>query len=249
MAENRIGNNRPVVGIAQIAIPGKVDRDAFVADCSNLEQVFILTADGEFIHDVFISKDLMNWIEFPEDDRGLGSTVVYVNYAEHNKPIIVAVLSSQSDRGFIGEGQFSMFRSFGNNSVGITGDAKSGSIGISVNGEGAKIRLKSLGKQSEITVSSQGVVNVIGGGVLTVRSLLKRIVLNEGEFGGLVKAEELSAGLGKTNSYLETLKSATKAIAVALDALVPGTSAAFDAAMAAEVVGDFSGIENEEVKH
>lgn len=75
------------------------------------------------------------------------------------------------------------------------------------------------------------------------------IQFNGGEHGGLTITPELKTQLAKTNQYCTQLKTATKAIATALDALVPGTSAAFDAAMATVEVGDFSGIEDSKITH
>jgi hypothetical protein len=51
---------------------------------------------------------------------------------------------------------------------------------------------------------------------------------------------ELKTAYDKTVQYLTTLKLATKAVAVAVDAIAPGTSAAFDAAMAGQTTGDIS---------
>jgi len=190
----------------------------------------------------------LNWVVFPEDDQKLGSQVVFVNNSEHNKPVIVAVLSRQSDRGFMGEGQFSFQRTIGGRTVNLVGDAKGSSIGLSVVGKGSKISLRAIGEDSQISIISQGAVDIIAKGEITVKSLLKQVVLNEGEFGGLIKVEELVAELKKTNDYLETLRSATKNALTLLDALVP-TSAAFELEMLGQSVGDYSNIENEEVKH
>ena len=91
-------------------------------------------------------------------------------------------------------------------------------------------------------------MDIIAKGEITVKSLLKQVILNEGEFGGLIKVEELVTELKKTNDYLETLRSATKNALTLLDALVP-TSTTFELEMSGQSVGDYSNIENEEVKH
>jgi len=74
-------------------------------------------------------------------------------------------------------------------------------------------------------------------------------VFNDGENEGLVIAPTLKTELDNTNEYLEGLKTATKGIATALDVLVPGTSAAFEAALVGKAVGDFSDIQNDKIKH
>lgn len=72
------------------------------------------------------------------------------------------------------------------------------------------------------------------------------------ELGGnsnyAVKYNELKIEYDKTKTYLTTLKTATQTVAVALDGLVPGTSAAFIATMSTQVVGDFSQTKNDKIK-
>lgn len=64
----------------------------------------------------------------------------------------------------------------------------------------------------------------------------------------VVKYNELKTEYDKTKLYLTTLKTATLAVATALDALVPGTSTAFNTAMAGQVVGDISSSKNPKIK-
>jgi len=78
---------------------------------------------------------------------------------------------------------------------------------------------------------------------------IDEIIINGGANGGLTITPALVTELGKNNEYVETLKDATKAIALALDALVPGTSTVFDATMSTVTPGDYSEIENEKIKH
>lgn len=75
------------------------------------------------------------------------------------------------------------------------------------------------------------------------------ILLNGDEFGGLVKADVLKTELDKLREYSSTLKAATKTSLVAVDALIPGTSAAFELSMTGKSTGDFGSIKNDNVKH
>jgi hypothetical protein len=72
------------------------------------------------------------------------------------------------------------------------------------------------------------------------------------EIGGntnfAVKYNELKAEYDKTKLYLSTLKTATQSALVAIDALIPGTSAAFIATMTTQVLGDFSLAKNDKIK-
>lgn len=72
------------------------------------------------------------------------------------------------------------------------------------------------------------------------------------ELGGdqnfAVRYNELKIEYDKTKAYAAALKTATQAMATALDALIPGTSTAFIAAMAGQVLGDFSQAKNDKIK-
>ena len=72
------------------------------------------------------------------------------------------------------------------------------------------------------------------------------------EIGGdtnfAVKYNELLQEYNKTKTYITTLKTATGAVATALDSIIPGTSAAFNAAMASAQLGDFSQAKNSKIK-
>ena len=77
----------------------------------------------------------------------------------------------------------------------------------------------------------------------------ENISIGGSEFGGIVKADVLKEEADKLRDYVASLKAATKTALVAIDALLPGTSAAFEAAMLGKTTGDFSGIKNNRVKH
>ena len=72
------------------------------------------------------------------------------------------------------------------------------------------------------------------------------------EIGGntnfAVKYNELLLEYNKTKAYITTLKSATRNLAVVLDAIVPGTSLAFDAIMSTAQLGDFTQAKNDKIK-
>lgn len=73
-------------------------------------------------------------------------------------------------------------------------------------------------------------------------------VFNEGKLGGMVKAIELENQLNQNNSYLQTLQQAIQTALAAVDALIPGTSAAFISSMATTQVGNYSKLQNEDIK-
>lgn len=63
-----------------------------------------------------------------------------------------------------------------------------------------------------------------------------------------VKYTELKAEYDKTKAYITALRNATGGLATVLDGIVPGTSAAFNAAMAGQVLGDFAQAKNDKIK-
>lgn len=75
------------------------------------------------------------------------------------------------------------------------------------------------------------------------------LVFNSGVNGGLVKVTVLQQELNKLMDFCNTLRIATQTMATALEALLPGTGSAFNTAMTGKTTGDFSGIENDKIKH
>jgi hypothetical protein len=72
------------------------------------------------------------------------------------------------------------------------------------------------------------------------------------EIGGnanfAVRYNELKSEYDKTVLYLTSLKTASLGIATALDALVPGTSTAFNLIMSTQTTGDISTCKNDKIK-
>lgn len=64
----------------------------------------------------------------------------------------------------------------------------------------------------------------------------------------LTNFSPLKSEYDKTKNYILALRNATQAALVAIDAVVPGTSAAFISAMTGQVLGDISSAKNEKIK-
>lgn len=80
-------------------------------------------------------------------------------------------------------------------------------------------------------------------------SEVDEILMRGNQFGGLVKADVMKTEVDKLRDYVATLTIATKAVAIVVNGLAAGTSAAFDTAMTGKTTGDFSAIKNENIKH
>jgi len=140
-------------GIGYIVIPEGINRDEYINRCKSEEQFFILTEGNEFIPNAFCLKHVLNYIEYPETFKELGSTIVYVNESIHNKPIIIGVIGNQGDSSFISEGELSFRRSFKNNHIGIVGSVKKRIlelISLTDKDFSSEISIKSLGNEDSI---------------------------------------------------------------------------------------------------
>lgn len=85
------------VGIAWIAIPANISREEFMATCMRAGKVGLFFETGDYVWDVPVDLDVLQKIDFPYDYGELGSCVVYVNMPKHNTPIVVGVLSKDSE--------------------------------------------------------------------------------------------------------------------------------------------------------
>jgi hypothetical protein len=93
-----------------------------------------------------------------------------------------------------------------------------------------------------------GVIIIVDGDV-KLQFSKDSIVMDKGANGGLIIHQKLQNELTKDQQYAQTLKTATETALKAIDALIPGTSAVFSAAMMAATKGDYSNITNDKIKH
>lgn len=154
--------NRPFpINVGYIAIPNEVERDGYVQNCYRKERVSILVDQGGFmIHDCYVSKSCMKDIRFPKTFEKLGSPVVYLFDQNGTVPIIVAVVSTESETDLLDEGKFKLNKVFGDNRVQIIGDAKGGNLFINLemfDEQDADVNLAiSSKKNSRLNISVNG---------------------------------------------------------------------------------------------
>jgi hypothetical protein len=77
----------------------------------------------------------------------------------------------------------------------------------------------------------------------------EKITFNEGENNGLVKVEPLKSEMSKMYQNTIILKTAALQLATTLEAIVPGTIAAFNATISGMTTQDLTTIENVNIKH
>ena len=93
VSKKSIAGERGNGGIGYVALPIDVDRDTFVQQCLDLNTISMVTENFEFINNVPVDAEKMQYLRFPTDPTLIGSTVVWINIPKHNFPVIIAVLN------------------------------------------------------------------------------------------------------------------------------------------------------------
>lgn len=192
-----------------------------------------------------------------EKDSFLGSAVNFISEPYHGQPIILGTTSKVDESGLLTEGLFRQFKLKDGNFVSIQGDAKSATISIDVSGgdnDGSlNINVRNKNENSKLNINVRGDFNtfvkgndnkkiqgnknetikgnkiseVVGDINLKPEGLFK---IGEGS-EPILLGDKTVTELNKAQSYVDLLQQATQTALVALDALIPGTSAAFIATM------------------
>lgn len=119
-------------GFGYVILPKDIDRNQFIQYCFNTGTVLLVSNDGEQFVDTKISKNLLNYLEFPEDNEGLGSMVVFSRMPHNKLPIITGLISKGDELPDWKEHQFKLDKKYKDQGVGISGDASKGILNISV---------------------------------------------------------------------------------------------------------------------
>ena len=222
-----------------IILPSDVDRTAFIEQCYRWERVSVLVeGGGGIVHECYISREALRDVEFPDTSSDLGSCILFLTNAHNGQPMIFGVLSKEDESQLLREGYFKLSKIYQGNSVTISGDAKSGVMNLSVDGgelTQLNISVSNKNKDAVINLRCQGDIKLEMSGAFKI---------NTGS-EPMVKGTELKTQLDATNTYLTTdLYSAIYSALQALDAVVPGVSAAFQTAMLNKNPGDYANIKS-----
>lgn len=125
-------NSRYWVGFGNIIIPAKSPREEFIKKCYNTETVSILTNNGELLNEVRIDRNILQDIEFPEEEQGLGSMLVWVNERTINETIVIAVLSKNNQTQLLNDKEFKLQKETDQGLVYISGRGDKGELYINV---------------------------------------------------------------------------------------------------------------------
>jgi hypothetical protein len=200
----------------------------------------LIEKGGGVFHECYISKDAIKDVEFPTAPDKLGSCVSFLTDIHSGHPVIFGVYSKEDESQLLREGFFKLSKIYQGDSVVISGDAKKGVMNLSVDGGDLtqlNITVSNDKKDAIINVRCRGDINWEMDGLLKI---------NKGT-QAMTRGTELKIQLDKTNTYMATdLYSAIYTALQAIDAVVPGVSAAFQTAMLNKNPGDYTDIESEE---
>lgn len=123
---------REVVGISRVIIPPNQDRDEYLQHCYQCGTIsMIARTNMDVVHDVAVDMDVMEKLNFPTDEKQLGSTVIWVNIPIYNRPVVVGILHNSDQMGtHIEENEFSFSRWNEQGQVSISGKARGSQIDI-----------------------------------------------------------------------------------------------------------------------
>jgi hypothetical protein len=162
------------IGIAYVAMPSDLEREAYLRDCYMNCYISIKTEDGGFLNRISIDPETLNFITFPLKAGELGSTVVYVVDTLYQQPHIIGRLLDPNELGDGREHSFKFRRVLDGGFVEVSGSGKDRSINLLVDGgdqQGAvNIHIFNKNQDCSLNVDVTGDVNVVASGAINASS-------------------------------------------------------------------------------
>lgn len=159
---NQFNSSYPI-NYGFIALPNDIDREKYIKTCYRRERVSVcVERGGGLINDCYISKNLLKYIDFPEDSTSTGTYVVLAFINNVNHPVIIAALSNESETQLLSDGVYKIGKSVEEKLSFITCDGNQGSLLLNTNGKG--ITLTASGEGSKILLQSLGQMLLVSSG-------------------------------------------------------------------------------------
>lgn len=167
--------SRAHAGVAYVMIPEDVDREDFVARCYRTNTVCIYTEQSEFILDVLIHPNILQYVEFPLQPNQLGSMISWVNISNHNKPLVVGLCPKNDDATGLMEHYFQLSKDTDKAISRITGRGNVGTLDFLVKGDEkdtGRINFKVINSQGQgkYQLEVDGDVNITADNKITLDS-------------------------------------------------------------------------------
>lgn len=157
---------RKTCGVGYVVLSRAQNKDVYISSSFRNNRITIITEDYEVIPNCIVSKNVWQYLEFPDDIKSRGSEVVWINVPYQNRIIILDVIHKRDELSYIQTpNQFKFQREVGDNVVTVQGDGVTGVLTLTAQGtdtgEG-EIYIKVL-NSSELAVFDlyvQGTVSV-----------------------------------------------------------------------------------------
>lgn len=159
---------RNTAGTGYIVLSKEVPRDEYIKTCFRNSTVTMITDTNEVIKNVFVNKDIWQYIEFPVELKERGSCVVWLNIHGKNKPVILAVINKKDQHNDIQTvNSFKFVRKDKQNAVLIEGLGDKGHLNIVASGDNegdGQINLHVLNKEGKglLELLVQGNIDIEG---------------------------------------------------------------------------------------
>lgn len=154
-------------GIGWIVVPDPAVREDYIRDCYRTGTVTMHGGQGYgFFEGVRCPNHVMQELQWPTDENERGTTVVWIRDAMTQLPVIVAWVRLDGDYYQMGENQYHLKRSFGDNIVDIFIDGNTSTMQVNVTGTEEypakmNIKLSSEDKSSVFTLSSDNKIQLV----------------------------------------------------------------------------------------
>ena len=171
-----VGRNRTTqqtTGFGYVIIPEGVDRNKYVDGCFRRNRLPIIDdADGNIIHDCYVSKEVLANVEFPLEVGEKGVPVVWVAQPFQNIPMIVGTLSSYDSVTIRSDAEINYSKTWEKGEVTIKGNARDGSLTLLVRGqEFSRIKIAAFGSEDSVCeVFSNGSIDVTANKDVTIKA-------------------------------------------------------------------------------
>lgn len=86
---------RNTAGTGYVVLNTGLEKEDYIRNCYRNSTLSIITENNEIIKNVIVSKEVWQYIEFPNDIKERGSCVVWLNIHTKNKPVILAVINKK----------------------------------------------------------------------------------------------------------------------------------------------------------
>ena len=162
------------VGFARVIIPKDRDRENYVLTCFRTGRIDLYDENnGQYLKQCFVTNEVLQNIRFPRGEGEIGDCVVWVSQpALFSSPLVVGTFPMAGRVNLRSDEELVVHKEWDKGSVDIVGDAKTGSLVLSVSGQKfSKIKVVALGDEnSSIDLKSNGSIIVEANKTIKGRS-------------------------------------------------------------------------------